>query len=57
VLLYIYMYIYHSLGGGLHLLTNANAVPTHHHFMATTQVATGAPLTTAHFAHTVEGKH
>ncbi|CAF0820081.1 unnamed protein product [Rotaria sordida] len=42
-------------GGGLHLLTNATAVPTHHHFMTTTPGATGASLTTATFARTVEG--
>ncbi|CAF4599067.1 unnamed protein product [Rotaria sp. Silwood1] len=42
-------------GGGLHLLTNATAVPTHHHFVTTAPVATGAPLTTATFARTVEG--
>ncbi len=51
------IYIYHSLGGGLHLLTSATAVPTHHHYVATTPVATGGQLTTATFAHTVEGKH
>lgn len=49
--------MYHSLGGGLHLLTNATAVPTHHHFVATAPVATNPQLTTATFAHTVEGKH
>ncbi|CAF3826148.1 unnamed protein product, partial [Adineta steineri] len=42
-------------GGGLHLLTNANSVPTHHHLVGTTSVTTGVPLTTATFAHTVEG--
>jgi hypothetical protein len=52
-----FVIIYHSLGGGLHLLTNATAVPTHHHFMTTAPVATGTSLTTATFAHTVEGKH
>jgi hypothetical protein len=41
----------------LHLLTNATAVPTHHHFMTTAPVSTGTSLTTATFAHTVEGKH
>ncbi|CAF1958022.1 unnamed protein product [Rotaria magnacalcarata] len=42
-------------GGGLHLLTSATVVPTHHHFMSTTSIAAGAPLTTATFAHTVDG--
>ena len=53
----IYTYKYHSLGGGLHLLTNANAVPTHHHFAATGPVATNTSLTSAMFAHNLEGKH
>ncbi|CAF4836546.1 unnamed protein product, partial [Rotaria socialis] len=34
----------------------ATAVPTHHHFMSTTSIAAGAPLTAATFAHTVDGK-